>query len=93
MLLGGQTTINDVTRKLLVNIRTLQRCLLEKQTNYQTVHGEVREELAKHYVKNSELSCAQISFLLGYNDPNSFFRVFITWTGSTPESIYTGAIP
>jgi AraC-like DNA-binding protein len=28
---------------------------------------------------------AEISYLLGYEDPNSFFRAFSSWTGETPE--------
>lgn len=30
---------------------------------------------------------AEISFLLGYDDPNSSFRAFRTWTGQTPEAL------
>jgi len=92
MLPSGQCSIDDVARKLLVSKRTLQRRLGDEETNYQTVLSGVREELAKHYVKNSELPYAQISFLLGYDDPNSFFRAFNTWTGSTPESVRFSAV-
>ena len=31
------------------------------------------------------MSGAEISFLLRFEDPNSFFRVFHRWTGSKPE--------
>ena len=31
------------------------------------------------------MSGAEISFLLGFKDPNSFFRAFNAWTGTTPE--------
>ena len=42
--------------------------------------------LAMHYLKSSPMSGAEISFLLGYEDPNSFVRAFSGWTGTTPES-------
>lgn len=35
------------------------------------------------------MSGAEISFLLGSADPNSFFRA---WTGSTPEGLRTARV-
>ena len=32
-----------------------------------------------------QTTSAEISFLLGYDDPNSFIRAFHGWTGNTPE--------
>ena len=51
------------------------------------VHGH----LANHYLKTSTMSGSEISFLLGFEDPNSFFRAFHTWTGRTPELVRTSA--
>ena len=48
--------------------------------------GDV-EELARHYLSNSDLSGSQISYLLGFENPNSFFRAFHAWTGFTAESV------
>lgn len=87
MLPSGQSSISDTAKRLAVSTRTLQRRLGAEGTNYQTVLDRVREKLALHYLKNSTLSGAQISYLLGYQDPNSFFRAFHAWCGTTPESV------
>jgi AraC-like DNA-binding protein len=87
---GGQCTIESVADKLAVSKRTLQRRLNEEETNFQFILNQVREKLARHYLSNSELSGAQISFLLGFDDPNSFFRAFHSWTGLTPKQIRVG---
>ena len=84
---SGITGADEVARKLAVSRRTLQRRLAEEKTSFsQVLHG-LREELARHYIRNSELPYTQISFLLGYDDPNSFFRAFHGWTGTTPERL------
>lgn len=87
---SGQCTIESVADKLSVSKRTLQRRLNEEETNFQFILNKVREKLARHYLSNSELSGAQISFLLGFDDPNSFFRAFHSWTGLTPKQIRVG---
>ena len=65
--------------------RTLQRRLKQEDTRFSEVLSDTRERLARHYLKTSTMSGAEISFLLGYEDPNSFFRAFHQWTGQTPE--------
>jgi len=56
------------------------------------VVNATREELARHYLKASGISGAEISYLLGYEDPNSFFRAFHSWTGETPEQARTAML-
>ncbi|WP_354338449.1 AraC family transcriptional regulator [Pseudomonas kilonensis] len=41
------------------------------------------ESLARHYLGETTLSGAEIAFLLGFEDPNSFYRAFQDWTGQT----------
>ena len=49
--------------------------------------------LAHPYLQNSDMSGAEISFLLGFEDPNSFVRAFQGWTGTTPQAVRSGALP
>ncbi|MFH4146636.1 helix-turn-helix domain-containing protein, partial [Acinetobacter baumannii] len=39
------------------------------------------------YLLNTTLSGYEIAFLLGFEDPNSFYRAFMAWTGQTPETL------
>lgn len=82
---AGEVSMHALGSKLGLSTRTLQRRLKEEGTSFQRTLDEVRTELARHYLKNSSMSGAEISFLLGFEDPNSFFRAFQRWTGKTPR--------
>ena len=86
LLPSGRTQMKDVARELGLGARTLQRRLSEEQTTWLEVFNGTRERLARHYLQSSEMSPAEVSFLLGFEDPNSLFRAFRRWTGTTPES-------
>jgi AraC-like DNA-binding protein len=87
IIASGQYNVGDVASRLAVSPRTLQRHLRKEGTSFQQVLDGLREELARNYLAISEFSSGQIAFLLGYQDPNSFFRAFRTWTGQTPEVV------
>ena len=84
LLPTGASSMSDVARSLAVSTRTLQRRLHEEGTNYQATLNETRESLARHYLRSGGMSVGQISFLLGYDTPSSFYRAFHSWT--TPET-------
>lgn len=85
LLPGGGASAKAVARKLAVSTRTLQRRLQEEGRSFREVVNATREQLARHYLKSSGISGAEISYLLGFEDPSSFFRAFQSWTGETPE--------
>jgi AraC-like DNA-binding protein len=86
MIPSGLSSADDVADKLAVSRRTLQRRLEQGGTRFKTLLASVREQLARHYIVHSDLPYNQISFLLGYQDPNSFFRAFHAWAGMTPDA-------
>ncbi|MCB0070534.1 MAG: helix-turn-helix transcriptional regulator, partial [Caldilineaceae bacterium] len=57
---------------------------------FQKVQDELREELPRHYLSATDYTSVEISFLLGYEEPSSFFRAFRAWTGQTPEVVRAG---
>ena len=84
---SGETTIGVAASRLGMSSRTLQRSLQQQQTSFRDIVRRTREELARHYVTNTTISYTEIGFLLGFAEPNSFFRAFRDWTGKTPESL------
>lgn len=93
VIASGHCTMADVADRLAVSQRTLQRRLQDEGTNFQNELNHLREELARHYLSKSGYSSAEIAFLLGYDDPNSFIRAFHTWTGQTPETVRSAVRP
>lgn len=87
VLPGGMASIDAVSKKLGTSTRTLQRRLKLEGQSFQAVLDKTREALAKHYLKTSTMTGAEIAFLLGFTDPHSFFRAFRTWTGHTTEEV------
>ena len=85
LLPSGKCSLDVVAKKLGTSSRTLQRRLRTEGLRFKEVLDDTREALAKHYLRTSALSGAEISFLLGFDDPNSFSRAFNAWTGTTPE--------
>lgn len=88
---SGQSSIDETARRLGVSSRTLQRNLQTEGVSYKTVVSQTREQLARHYVADTKLAYAEISFLIGYEEPSSFFRAFRDWTGQTPEAMRLAA--
>lgn len=87
LLPAGRASMREVGRELAVSTRTLQRRLADENTTFQAVLAETRESLARHYLANSSLSTAEVSYLLGYSETSSFFRAFHDWTGETPHHV------
>lgn len=89
---SGRASMDAVSRQLSVSKRTLQRRLSSEGTTFQSVLQATRHALATHYLESTSLAAAEISFLLGFEEPNSFYRAFSDWTGSTPDSVRRAAL-
>lgn len=71
--------------ELHLSERTLQRRLAEHKLNFTELLDAVRRESALQYLREKRVSVDEVAFLLGFATPNSFFRAFKRWTGTTPQ--------
>jgi AraC-like DNA-binding protein len=83
---AGSSSMDAVARRLALSKRSLQRQLADESVSFQEVLSEVRHELARHYLSRTDISAGEISWLLGFQESNSFIRAFRSWTGTTPAA-------
>ncbi|MEO0937099.1 MAG: helix-turn-helix domain-containing protein [Pseudomonadota bacterium] len=86
MLPSGRSSVAHVAGALRLSNRSLQRHLRSEGTSFQRVLDDLRHDLALGYLRTSAMTIDEISYLLGYRDPNSFHRAFQGWTGLTPTA-------
>ena len=84
LLPSGLCSAEAVSERLGMSKRSLQRHLQSEGESFQSVLDATRSELSRHYLSKDDLSVEEISYLLAYRDPNSFYRAFHGWTGMTP---------
>jgi AraC-like DNA-binding protein len=81
---GDVPDIESVSRALFLSARTLQRRLADEGVRFSTLLDEVRLDMAQRYLSAGRATLTEIAYLLGFSEPNSFFRSFKRWTGKTP---------
>jgi len=81
---GDVPDIESVARALSLSARTLQRRLAGEGVRFTSLLDEARREMAQRYLSAGGASLTEIAYLLGFSEPNSFFRSFKRWTGKTP---------
>lgn len=92
LLPAGRADAGAVARRLALSGRTLQRRLADEGTTFQAVLDRTRLALAHHYLDRRDITVAEVAFLLGYDEPSSFYRAFHRWSGITPQQARAGAV-
>jgi AraC-like DNA-binding protein len=83
MMVDNVPCRETIAQHLCMSSRHLQRKLNDEGTGYNEVLQELRLELAKHYLVNTDMSIDQIAIKLGLSETRSFYRSFKHWTGKT----------
>ena len=84
LLSGSRPDLLMIAKELGMSERTLQRRITEEGTTFRQLLNETRHELVRQYLGNASVEITEAAFLVGYEDPNSFYRAFRSWEGKTP---------
>ncbi|MAS26103.1 MAG: hypothetical protein CMI03_17780 [Oceanospirillaceae bacterium] len=85
LALGG-AGIDQIAAQLGLQRRTLQRRLAQQGLEFGGLVDDVRRELATALLAQSEMTLAQVSSCLGYNEQSSFHRACRRWFAMTPQN-------
>jgi AraC-like DNA-binding protein len=80
----GAPPFDDVARDFKMSSKTLERRLAERSASYRELVDDIRCDLAKHLLANTDLRLHQIAYALGYSEPGPLVRAFKRWTDGTP---------
>lgn len=79
-------SIESVARLLGLHKRTLNRRLAEKNTSFARLLGEVRFQIARQLLAETDLPFTDVAATVNYTDASAFSRAFRTWSGMTPSA-------
>ena len=81
---SGSVTDETVARTLYMSSRKLQRQLQRAGTTFNALLNDIRQDLARKYLRQENTSITEIAFLLGFSESSAFSRAFKRWMGVSP---------
>ena len=87
---GSFLKIGEVANRLGISERTLRRRLEAEATNFCRTLDEIRNLLACEYLVQTDLTVAEVAYLLGYEETANFRRAFKRWNGLSPSQYRSG---
>lgn len=76
--------IADISRRLGMSERTLQRRLKEAGSSFWEVYENTRDELSLRLLKDTDLSLEEISHQVGYSSQSAYSRAVKRWHDMSP---------
>jgi AraC-like DNA-binding protein len=84
LLPEGTPKLSDIARRLNLSERTLQRKLSLTNLSYTAMLNDMRIDLAKKYLSNTNEPVETVATMLGFTESGNFIRFFKQHTGQTP---------
>ena len=85
-LTNHRCSADEVAALLAMHRRTLSRRLKSNGMGYRSISNEIRFEIARQLLENTEVPLGQIAAALGYSEASAFTRAFRRWSGQTPTA-------
>lgn len=85
-LTQGIPDLAQAAQALEIAPRTLQKKLSDEGTSFSKIVENVRLELAKSLLQDSDYSLIEISLLVGFSEQSAFTRAFSRWSGESPTA-------
>jgi AraC-like DNA-binding protein len=80
----GDPLRGEIAKALHMSERTLQRRLQEEGTSYNQLVDDIRQEFARNYLGQPNVTLGQAAYLLGFADQSTFFRACKRWFDMSP---------
>lgn len=92
LIVQDDVSVEGVAMMMGMHRRTLNRRLAERGTSIAKVLNEVRFQLARQLLSQTDLPFVEITAALNYTDPSTFTRAFRSWSGITPTAWRSAAV-
>ncbi|MEQ6901511.1 AraC family transcriptional regulator [Nocardioides sp. YIM 152588] len=87
LLPTGAVSAGLVARQFALHPKTFQRRLAEEGTTFAAIVEELRREQAEHYLRDTDLTMAQVARELGYAEQSVLTRSINRWYGVAPSEL------
>ena len=84
--MSRRCSADDMADLVAMHRRTLSRHLKSGGSGYRTITNEIRFEIARQLLEETEVSLGEIAAALGYSEASAFTRAFRRWSGQAPTA-------
>ena len=85
-LASNRCSVEDIADLLAIHRRTLSRRLKGDGAGYRDISNEIRFQIARQLLEDTEVPLGQIAAALDYSEASAFTRAFRRWSGETPSA-------
>ena len=85
-LTSNRCSVEDIADLLAIHRRTLSRRLKGDGAGYRDISNEIRFQIARQLLEDTEVPLGQIAAALDYSEASAFTRAFRRWSGETPTA-------